>query len=1424
MVRSFFARAAATLGLPGGYSASSGRYRLLGDRARDAGDWAGAAEQYRTYLQTDPSSFAIWVQLGHALKESGDPEGAEDAYLHAAKLDPEDSDLALNLGHLMKFMRRRSEAERYYARSFDIDGNLAARAELESLGKVPERDLSARRVRSDRQLVGSVDRVDGRVVRGWAVEPDPSEGPAEIEIVTADGRIIGSGTATQLRPDVAKAGYTKAPTGFTLFVDAEDLAGETVRADVRLRSTGDVLDGSPLTIAIPSSADAEAARRVTAARHMFAKPLAKVGGEHAIFVAYADTGVLQPFVRNFLRLLTEEGISVSLVVNADRPVMLDDELLDIVSSAVVRENKGYDFGAWAHMLRLEPRLYSADCLYVINDSIFGPSSSAAFSELISRIRKNDADLVGLTESLERGWHLQSYFFRVSADLLASYAFHLFVNSVQVITDKDAIINRYEVPLTERVCEAGFTADSIFKVDEARNPTLFAWKRLLTAGFPFVKTSLLRNSFGYVSTKGLDRELRRARFDPDLRDATRDYFTSEPLPAPGYSLLARPLPSNAAEGLPAKPYKVAFYGPWNFDNGLGAASRGIIAAIRKAGVRLNLHPIRKPFHVHKPLVPPHDVIDFDGAADVAIVHLNPDSWHLLTEDQRAQISQARRRIGYWVWEMEQLPPDWQREFASVDRIWAPSSYNADVFAAEGRAPVDVIPHVVPVASDLLGSGSSIREALDLPGDRRMILYIFDGASYLVRKNPAALIHAFAASGLAQRGWTLVLKTKHLLDRPGEGRALALLAEQTEGVLLLNRSLSSHEVSDLVSSCDIYASPHCSEGFGLTVAEAMAAGRVVLATDYGGTRQFLDHSCGFPVAAQPWTLEEDFGHYFRGGTWARIDQAALAEALVAAAERVEAGDETIGAAARARVAEKLSIEAVGSGIAASLDALFSDRERVRHIVPRIEDGGMGVPLSSAGTIIDRQSVALKVLPLAAGSLVPTRTGLVDVANEPEDWLLIAPEDARIHPMTATILARYAAARPDVALFYADDVAFGEDTLLQQVRLKPQFNRTLLAAQDYVGAPLFVRGSALHDAGGLRPELGNAALFDLVLRCAERGFSIGGIPEVMLVQSGRRILAPVDDRRALLQRSPLYAGYEVSEGQAAGALQLSARFGAELPHVTLCIPTRRTSVDGDEGTYIERLLRSLAQVDWPADRLTVLIGDDVAGEAAWADADWPFRLRRIETGRAAGEPFNFAAKMNLLWQSAESELIVLLNDDVVALDQEWLRALIGFAADRDVGAVGPRLLYDDGTIQHAGIYGGIHGTCVHAWLGAKAGEPTYQNWAITQREVSVVTGAVLATRRSVLELVGGFDERFSLEFNDVDLCLKIRQQGFHIIYNPVAELIHSEKKSRGEIASPGDQLALFLARWGDWLTDDPALPPRMRRDMLDLTPAVDGGDWFV
>jgi glycosyltransferase involved in cell wall biosynthesis len=828
----------------------------------------------------------------------------------------------------------------------------------------------------------------------------------------------------------------------------------------------------------------------------------------------------------------------------------------------------------------------------------------------------------------------------------------------------------------------------------------------------------------------------------------------------------------------RPLKIAFYGPWNYDNGLGSASRGIVAAIRRTGCRLNLHPIKKPFHIHRPTGPAVDIVDFEGPADIAVVHLNPDSWFLLTDQQRDAIRAARRRIGYWVWEMDHLPEAWRHDFSSVDRIWSPSRYCARLFEAQDEAPVDVIPHAVPVLPPVQADRAGVLAGLGLATDARVLLYMFDGSSYLVRKNPGALVRAFDASELAAAGWRLVLKTKHLMDRAEEGQALKTLAEATAGVVLIDRNHSAGEMRALLEVADLYASPHCSEGFGLTIAEAMAAGKPVVATDFGGSTDYLDATSGYPVRAHRWQLEEDFGHYTKDGVWAKIDEPALTDALIRAAAAIDAGDRAIGAAARARIERQLSYDMVAALIAESFDQTLNGRGGV-HSLRRL------APSLIAGVPVERGDLThwVHIEPLEPdGTPIPGHTSVPGhVAQDRDHWIGFMPSGALLNPLYAPIVEAQAARRPDVSIFYADDIAVETAEAVDQLRLKPEFDVTLLAAQDYVGAPVIVRGSALAALGGIRPEMRTAATADLLFRAHAAGMSIARIPQVLLAHPGARVRATVEDYRAMLAAQPRHAGHDIVAGRTPETLMLRRRFvSGNAPPVTLILPTRRSLIPGTDSSYVEQLLERIAAADWPVERLTVIVGDDVAGEPDWARADWPFTLRRIETPRGPGERFNYAAKMNQLWRLATTEQIVFMNDDLRPTEAGWLKALQTFAVDEGVGGVGARLMFEDGSLQHAGLV--PHGLgAAHAWVFRPRVAGTYQDWALVQREWSMVTGALFATRRSLMEQVGGFDEQFSLEFNDTDLCLRLRTLGYRIVCTPDAEMVHVEKASRGETLPP-------------------------------------------
>ncbi len=1195
--------------------------------------------------------------------------------------------------------------------------------------------------------------------------------------------------------------------GLSLAVDGNPhAANELAEMDAADAIAAAAIEVPPAPIAAPPPP-------AWAARVEVLKPFRMAPGQEvALFVTHSATGRIKPHVAPYLHALTQAGIKVLLIVVTDREVDVPHALADLAAGVMVRENAGYDFAAWAHAIHLHPEVYGAATLFLANDSLIGPADQPRFVAMLDRIRASDADMVGLTESHEYRWHVQTFFVALKSRLLSSWWLHAFFENVRILRDKDAVIRLYEVRFAGDVERTGHRVEILYPSPRAANPTLYDWRRLIEAGFPFVKALLVRGHFAEADLTGWRESLAEAGFDLGLIDRTIA-ASAEIVPAEeAGTLIAHPRQFTPPEG---ERLKVAFYGPWNYDNGLGFAARGMIAALQRSGARVNLHPIKKPFHVHRPLAPAVDIIDFTGDADVAIVHLNPDSWFLLTDDQRHAIRRAGRRVGYWVWEMEHIPPEWRTDFSSVDRIWAPSRYCADLFAGEEGARVDVVPHAVPLPPEQPVDREAVLARFGVPAGRRTILYIFDGSSYLIRKNPHALVRAFAASGLGDAGWNLVLKTKHLMDRPEDGAAFRTLAESVPNVVLIDRSLPTGGLEELLAAADIYASPHCSEGFGLTIAEAMAAGKPVVATDFGGSADHLDATTGYPVKARRWRLDRDFGHYKKDGEWARIDEPALSATLKKAAHDVETGKDTLGRAARRRVGERLSYEAVGALIARSLRDTVTNPSygAASRLTVR---AGRGIPVEQADF-----SPNIRVAALASDGSVD-RDALERWRDQQGDWIGFAPAGSFLSPDFAHVAMHFAAQRPDAGIFYADDVAAQTVRAVDQIRLKPEFDLTLLTAQDYVGAPLIVRRSAFEQLGGPDPAMGTAAMADMLFRAHAAGLSIVRIPHVLLAHAGPRIRATRDDYARMLEAQPALTGL-IASGRTPDSFALLRPFDqGDAPAVTIVVPTCRSKVRGGKGTYVEQLLAAIARTDWPMDRLTILIGDDVSGEPGWARKKWPFALRRIETTRSPGTPFNYAAKMNLLWRLAETEQIVLLNDDCLPSDPIWLKALISLTVDQSVGGVGARLLYDDGRLQHAGL--APHGpAAAHVWLSRREVEGTYQDWALVQREWSMVTGALFATRRSVLEEVDGFEERFSLEFNDTDLCLRIRALGYRIVYTPMAELVHSEKASRGERLPPGDDMALFLSRWRNWFDTDPAWHPNLRRDLLEVQPAV-GPAWYL
>jgi glycosyltransferase involved in cell wall biosynthesis len=349
--------------------------------------------------------------------------------------------------------------------------------------------------------------------------------------------------------------------------------------------------------------------------------------------------------------------------------------------------------------------------------------------------------------------------------------------------------------------------------------------------------------------------------------------------------------------------VNYYGPFGIVGGLGSAARGNLAAMRAAGINVATIPVNEMFVHHANVVaalrtqaPRHAI---------SIVHANADSVRRFVHFRGKSFSRARYKIGVWVWELPALRDQWWSEIRRFDEIWTPSRFCQRAVQALTDKPVIFIPSVVtPVENPAPG----FREVLGIDNSKFLFLYMFDAASFVARKNPFCLVDAFQSAFPDDDGVRLVLKAGNV--RPNSSFALYLdaLELKDKRCIVIRQTMSAGEVAALTSACDCYVSPHRSEGFGFTVAEAMAYGAPVIATDYSATADFLDDEVGFPLPYRLVEIEEGDSPYPQGAIWAdpsREDLRDLLRFVVAHPQAARAKAER----GRARIRDHYSAAAIG-----------------------------------------------------------------------------------------------------------------------------------------------------------------------------------------------------------------------------------------------------------------------------------------------------------------------------------------------------------------------------------------------------------------------------------------------------------------------------------------------------------------------------------
>ncbi|WP_447974335.1 glycosyltransferase family 4 protein [Nitrospira sp. Kam-Ns4a] len=371
-----------------------------------------------------------------------------------------------------------------------------------------------------------------------------------------------------------------------------------------------------------------------------------------------------------------------------------------------------------------------------------------------------------------------------------------------------------------------------------------------------------------------------------------------------------------------------------EGGVAEGARGIIRAAQAGAIPhvVNRFDIGVPRYADRAL---EHRASRDNPYGVNLVHLNPNQVPRFFRAMGRDYAAGRYNVGFWAWELAAFPRRWLDRFAYFDEIWTPSTFCREALEAVAPVPVRVVPH--PIASG--NGGAPARRRFGLPDDRFVFLFMFDFYSVFERKNPLAVVEAFQRAFAPAEPVLLVLKFYNAEINPA-GHARLREAARRPNVRLLDGWMPQETLRVLLACCDAYVSLHRAEGFGLTLAEAMALGKPVIATDYSGNRDFMTPENSFLVRARLTALARSYGAYEKGQVWAEpeVDDAARWMRYVFAHREAA---RQVGRRAAADIRARLAPAAVGSLIRSELRRIFQESEPVAGSA-----GGPGEPCGEAG----------------------------------------------------------------------------------------------------------------------------------------------------------------------------------------------------------------------------------------------------------------------------------------------------------------------------------------------------------------------------------------------------------------------------------------------------------------------------------------------
>ena len=440
---------------------------------------------------------------------------------------------------------------------------------------------------------------------------------------------------------------------------------------------------------------------------------------------------------------------------------------------------------------------------------------------------------------------------------------------------------------------------------------------------------------------------------------------------------------------------------------------------------------------------------------------------------------------------------------------------------------------------------------------------------------------------------------------------------------------------------------------------------------------------------------------------------------------------------------------------------------------------------------------------------------------DYITFLDHDDTLSPHALAYICEALEQSPEADMLYSDEDKIDRAGKRYDPIFKPDWAPDLLLSENYICHLLVLRTDLAEKIGRFDSTVDGSQDYDLILRASEQAQDIRHIPKVLYHwrASIRSTATTIENKQYALtaaQEAIQRHCLRTDKPMRVTATDIVGRWRMryEIP------PDTRVSIiiaSGGKENVLRANLRSIIQkTTYPSYEIVVMDNSRADGIRKLT-AEFQKSSEHVRYIDWRSKPFNYSQINNTAARQCDSQALLFLNDDTSVISGEWLEAMLELAMRPEVGAVGAKLLYPDGRIQHGGVVLGLYDNCGHAFKGLDGNVRHYFDFSDVIRNVSAVTGACLMTRADVFWQAEGFDENdFAVAFNDIDLCLKIGALGYRVLYTPYALLHHHEafSKTSKDLVPHPNEVAAMRAKWEKAIAHDPFYSPNLTRNDEDYS----------